>query len=38
MLSYQRPYVLTGTVDVEFDTVIINVADVAFAGYTSQMS
>jgi len=28
MLSYQRPYILSGTVDVEFDTVILNVNDI----------
>ncbi len=30
MLSYQRPYILTGTVDSEFDTVIFNAADIRF--------
>jgi DNA-directed DNA polymerase III PolC len=30
MLSYQRPYILTGKVDAEFDTVIFNVMDIRF--------
>jgi error-prone DNA polymerase len=28
MLSYQRPYILTGMVDSEFDTIIFNVGDI----------
>ncbi len=28
MLSYQRPYILRGRVDVEFDTIIFNVRDI----------
>ena len=27
MLSYQKPYILKGRVDVEFDTIIFNVMD-----------
>jgi DNA-directed DNA polymerase III PolC len=30
MLSYQRPYILTGKVDAEFDTVIFNTIDIRF--------
>ncbi len=29
MLSYQRPFILTGRVEVEFDTIILNVTDIA---------
>ncbi|MBN2038817.1 MAG: DNA polymerase III subunit alpha [Spirochaetes bacterium] len=31
MLSYQRPYIISGIVDVEFDTIILNVNDIAIA-------
>ena len=30
MLSYQRPYILTGKVESEFDTVIFNITDIKF--------
>ncbi|MFH0974769.1 MAG: DNA polymerase III subunit alpha [Spirochaetota bacterium] len=30
MLSYQRPYILTGKVGVEFDTIIFNAMDIRF--------
>ncbi|MBN2400928.1 MAG: DNA polymerase III subunit alpha [Spirochaetes bacterium] len=30
MLSYQRPYILTGKVDVEFDTIIFNAMDIRY--------
>jgi error-prone DNA polymerase len=30
MLSYQQPYILTGKIDSEFDTVIFNVMDIRF--------
>jgi DNA-directed DNA polymerase III PolC len=31
MLSYQQPYILYGRLDMEFDTIIFNVADIRFA-------
>ncbi len=30
MLSYQKPYILKGRVDVEFDTIIFNILDLRF--------
>ncbi len=31
MLSYQQPYILYGRLDVEFDTIILNVTNIRFA-------